>query len=167
MEATFHQTADDFRFCPSRIPHTISVIVIALAFHTEDPDGVGYAINIFLFPSFFPSVGLEATLLTRKYNAILGGHLDFFCRHQSDDGEEKGRPHFWLVQISLSVRSLGISLCGVPKKRVKGPNNLRYVSAHRGDRKRQTVLVRSSAPEDRLLFLFPIHDTKGFQLELQ
>ena len=48
-------------------------MVLALAFHTEDPDGVGDALNIFLFPDLSPSEGLEAALLTRKWDAILGG----------------------------------------------------------------------------------------------
>ena len=48
-------------------------MVMALDFHTEDPDRVGDALNVFLFPSLSPSVGLEAALLTQKWDAILGG----------------------------------------------------------------------------------------------
>ena len=46
---------------------------MALAFHTEDPDRAGDALNIFLFPELSPLVGLEAALLTRKWDTILGG----------------------------------------------------------------------------------------------
>ena len=42
-------TADGLSFCPPRIPHTFTVRVATFAFHTEDPDGVGDARNIFLF----------------------------------------------------------------------------------------------------------------------
>ena len=35
--------------------------------------GWGDALNIFLFPDFSPSAGSELVLLTRKWDAILGG----------------------------------------------------------------------------------------------
>ena len=73
METSFWHTADILRLRPPRITHTVAVMVMALTFHTEDPDGVGYALNIFLLPNLFPSAGLEAALLTRKWDAILGG----------------------------------------------------------------------------------------------
>ena len=54
-------------------------MVMVLTFHTEDPDGVGDALNILLFPDLFPLEGSEAALLTRKWDAILGGGtLTFF-----------------------------------------------------------------------------------------
>ena len=49
------------------------IMVIALTFHTKDPDRVGDALNIFLFPDLSPSAGSEAALLTRKWDVILGG----------------------------------------------------------------------------------------------
>ena len=47
-------------------------MVMALAFHTEYPDGVGDALNIFLFPDLSPLAGSEASLLTYMWDAILG-----------------------------------------------------------------------------------------------
>ena len=73
MEAACRSTTDSLCFRPPRIPHTVAVMVMALSFHTEDPDGVGDALNILLFPDFSPSSGSEAALLTRKWDAILGG----------------------------------------------------------------------------------------------
>ena len=54
-------------------PHAIVVIVMALSFHTEDPNRVGDIINIFLFTDLYPLAGSEAAQLTRKWGAILGG----------------------------------------------------------------------------------------------
>ena len=48
-------------------------MVMAFTFHTKYPDRVGDALNIFLFPGLSPLAGLEAALLTRKWDAILGG----------------------------------------------------------------------------------------------
>ena len=73
METVYRRTADSLRFQPPRIPHAAAVMVMALTFHTEDPEGVGYALNIFLFHDLSPSVGLEAGLLMQKWYAILGG----------------------------------------------------------------------------------------------
>ena len=50
MEAVCQRTADGLCFRLPRIPHTVAVMVMALAFHTEDPDRVGDTLNIFLFP---------------------------------------------------------------------------------------------------------------------
>ena len=72
MEAAYKRIAESLRFCLPRIPHAVAVMVMALAFHIKDPDRVGDALNIFLFPNLFPSVGLEAALHTRKWDAILG-----------------------------------------------------------------------------------------------
>ena len=43
------------------------------AFHTEDPYGVRDVLNIFLFPDLSPLTGLEAALITQKWDSILGG----------------------------------------------------------------------------------------------
>ena len=48
-------------------------MVVALAFHTKDPDGVEETLKIFLFPDLYPSTGSEAALFTRKWDVILGG----------------------------------------------------------------------------------------------
>ena len=52
MESTArHRVAEEMCFKSPQISHSTAVMVIVLAFHTEDPDGVGYAMNIFLFPA--------------------------------------------------------------------------------------------------------------------
>ena len=73
MEVACRRNADRLGFRPPRTPDSVAVMVMGLAFHIEDPDGVGDALNIFLFPELSPSSGLEAALLTRKWDAILGG----------------------------------------------------------------------------------------------
>ena len=73
MESACRLTADSLRFRLPRIPHAAAVMVMALTFHTKDPDGVGYAQNIFLIPYLSPSAGSEVALLTLEWYAILGG----------------------------------------------------------------------------------------------
>ena len=73
MEAYCRGTADALHFFLLHISHTISVMAMALTFHNNDPDGLGDALNTFLFPDLSPSSGSEAALLTRKWDAILGG----------------------------------------------------------------------------------------------
>ena len=48
-------------------------MMMALAFHTKDPDGVEGTLKIFLFTDLYPSTGSEAALFTRKWDVILGG----------------------------------------------------------------------------------------------
>ena len=50
-------------------------MVLVLDFHTKDPDRVGDTLNIFLFTDLSPLAGLEAALLTRKWDAILVGSI--------------------------------------------------------------------------------------------
>ena len=50
MEAACQRTTDSLHLSPPRIPHTIVVMVMALTLHTEYPNMVGGALNIFLFP---------------------------------------------------------------------------------------------------------------------
>ena len=50
MKSTCRTTAERMRFRALRIPNSVAVIVLALKFYTNDPDGVGYALNIFLLP---------------------------------------------------------------------------------------------------------------------
>ena len=79
MEASCWRTADGLRFCPPCILHTVAVMVMALAFHTKNSDGVEDALNIFLIPDLSTSAGSEAAILTWKRAAILGGGtLTFF-----------------------------------------------------------------------------------------
>ena len=41
MEAACRRTVESLRFRTPRIPRAVAVMVMALAFHTKDPDGVG------------------------------------------------------------------------------------------------------------------------------
>ena len=72
MEAAFRSTIKILRFRHLHIPHNFVVMVMALAFHTKDVEGVEDTLNIFLFTNLSPLVGSEAALLTRKWGAILG-----------------------------------------------------------------------------------------------
>ena len=93
MEAACRRTAKSLRFRPPYTPHTVAVMVMALAFHTEEPDGVGDALNIFLFPELYPSAGMKAALLTRKWGAILGdGNLNSFADTSLLMGKHKVAP---------------------------------------------------------------------------
>ena len=66
MEAACRRTAKSLHFRPPHTPHTVMAMVMAVAFHTKDLDGVGDTLNILLFPDLSPLVGSEAALLTRK-----------------------------------------------------------------------------------------------------
>ena len=67
--------------------------MLALAFHTADPDGVGDALNVLLFPDLSPSEGSEAALLTKKWYAILGGStLTSFADTSLLMGKQKAAP---------------------------------------------------------------------------
>ena len=58
-------------FTMTCIHHSVTVIVLDFAFHTEDPDAVGNAISIFLFLELSPLAGSEAALLARRWDAVL------------------------------------------------------------------------------------------------
>ena len=78
---------------PPCIPHSAAVMVIVIAFHTEDPDRVGDALKIFLFLDLPPSAGLEAPVMTRKWDDILGeGTLNFFSGTSPMMGKQKVDP---------------------------------------------------------------------------
>ena len=54
---------------------------------------MGDTLNIFLFPDLSPSAGLEAALLTWKWDAILGGGtLTSFADTSILMGKQKGAP---------------------------------------------------------------------------
>ena len=57
MEAVCRRTEDGLRFRPPHIPHTATVMVTALNFHTKYPDRVEDTLNIFLFPDLSPLAG--------------------------------------------------------------------------------------------------------------
>ena len=93
MDAACRCTADGLRFHPPCISHTVAVMVMALAFHTKDPDGVGDTLKIFLFLDLSPLAGSDAALLTRKWDAILGGGtLNSFADTSMLMGKKKVAP---------------------------------------------------------------------------
>ena len=49
MEVACRRKAEHLRFRVPHISHTVVVLVLGLAFYSEDPDGVGDAVNVFLF----------------------------------------------------------------------------------------------------------------------
>ena len=51
MEAACRCTANILGFRPPGIPHTVTVMVIALIFHTKYPYGMGDALNFFFTAS--------------------------------------------------------------------------------------------------------------------
>ena len=73
MEVACRRKAEHLRFRVPHISHTVVVLVLGLAFYSEDPDGVGDAVNVFLFLDLSPSAGSEAALLARRWDAIVGG----------------------------------------------------------------------------------------------
>ena len=73
MEAMCRGTTEHLRLRFPRISHAVAVLVLGLNFYSEDPDGVGDAINIFLFPDLLPSAASKASFLARRWDAILGG----------------------------------------------------------------------------------------------
>ena len=75
MEAACRRSAEQLRFWAPHIYHTIAVLVLGLGFYSKDPDGVGDAINFFLFPDLSPSEGSETALLSRRWDAILGNDI--------------------------------------------------------------------------------------------
>ena len=83
-------TAKSLRFHALSVTHYVMVMVLALVFHTKDPNGVGDAVNIFLLLDMSPSTVSEAYLLARRWDADLGvENIEILCRNQSADGMEK------------------------------------------------------------------------------
>ena len=109
-------------------------MVMVLAFHTEDPDGVVDALNILFFSDLSLLSGLEAALLTQKWDAILGRKtLTFFLytslmmRKQKVDPIAGRRSSFMQICLircrqgtwpfSLWERSTPSITCGSPQSR--------------------------------------------------
>ena len=72
MEAASRRTAEHICFRASHISHAATVLILGLSFYSEDPDGVGDAINVFLFPDLSLLASSEAVQLARRWDAILG-----------------------------------------------------------------------------------------------
>ena len=68
-------------------------MVIVLAFHTKDPNGVGGSSQNFPFPDLSFLAGSEAALIIRKWDAILGGRtLTYFADTSLLMGKQKVAP---------------------------------------------------------------------------
>ena len=57
MEVACRRTTKHLRFRSPRISHTTAVLGLGLSFYSEDPDGMGDAINVFLFTNLSLSAG--------------------------------------------------------------------------------------------------------------
>ena len=79
MEETCRQTAEHLRFRAPHISHAVTVLILGLAFYSEEPYVMGDTINVFLFPNMLPLAGSEAALLARRwYTILVGGALTSF-----------------------------------------------------------------------------------------
>ena len=89
--------------------------MLDLSFHSEFPDGVGDALNVFLFLDMSPSAGSYVALLTRHWDAVFGrGTLTSFSCTRLLLGRQKVAPveswdesasqiKFWLVLCAVVV----------------------------------------------------------------
>ena len=59
------------RYKDTRISHAVTVLIINLAFFIEDPYGVGYTVDILLFPKLSLSAGSEAVLVAQRWYIAL------------------------------------------------------------------------------------------------
>ena len=60
------------RYRVPQISHVIAVIMLDLAFYTKTSDGVGDAVNIFIFLYLLTSAIFIWALLAQKWDTILG-----------------------------------------------------------------------------------------------
>ena len=63
MEVACHRTYKHLRIWSPRISHAAAILVLGLTFYYKELDGMGDAINVFLFPDMSPSAVSEAALL--------------------------------------------------------------------------------------------------------
>ena len=59
----------------SKITHMVAVLILRLDFHTEDPDGVSDAVNIFMFPDLSLAAGTKVALVTRRWDTALDSDM--------------------------------------------------------------------------------------------
>ena len=60
--------AQALRLKPPNITHVVSVLLLGLDFHTEDPGRVSDAVNIFMFLDLSLLAGTEAALVARHWD---------------------------------------------------------------------------------------------------
>ena len=73
MEVACRWTAEHLRFRAPHISHAVAVLVLGPAFYSRDPESVGDAINVFLFPELPPLEISEVALLARRWDDMIGG----------------------------------------------------------------------------------------------
>ena len=71
MESACYAAAECMLFHTSHIPHSVTVMVLKLAFYTKYPNKVGDTIDTFPFPDLFPP-GSEVAPLMRLWDIALG-----------------------------------------------------------------------------------------------
>ena len=74
MESACKLTAKTLQLRAPRTPQSTVAMVLSLSFHTKDPEGLGDAVNIFLFTYLSPYAGSEAALMACKRDAVLWGY---------------------------------------------------------------------------------------------
>ena len=119
MKYTCNITAKILRFYTPRIFHSIAAMILYLAFHTEDIEGVGDAMNIYIYISGpLPTGGIGGhTPVPETGCHPLGRHLGLVHRHKSVVGKEKGLLCDGVGQDGLSTQGVGGDLHSVPWKR--------------------------------------------------
>ena len=71
LEISCHTNAGSLQLNPPNITHMVSVLLLGLAFHTEDPDRVSDAMNIFMLPDLSLAAGKEAALLAWQWDTAV------------------------------------------------------------------------------------------------
>ena len=68
LDITFLTRAQALLIKTPNITHTISVLSFSLSFHTEDPDKVSNAVNIFMLPKLSLEVKPESVLVAWQWD---------------------------------------------------------------------------------------------------
>ena len=67
--------AQYLRIKPPNITHTVEVLLLGLAFHTEDPDILSDTVNIFMFPDLSLETVKEAALVAWQWDTALDSNM--------------------------------------------------------------------------------------------
>ena len=63
--------AHGLRYKVTHISHVVTGLILNLTFNTEDPDGIRYTVEIFLFPDISLFTSSEAALVERWWDTSL------------------------------------------------------------------------------------------------
>ena len=167
MEAACRRTAEHFRFRSPRISHSVAVLVLGLAFYSEDPDGVGYTINIFLFPYLSPSAGSEAALLAHRWDVILGGRRShLLCGHKPVACKSEGGARHQLGGGDKANIVLGGVLPCLHRRHGCAPSHIGGLQSPRGDQLRRGTAEVPDTDAANLACRPPLSNTNRVQREL-